>query len=331
MFVATLIAEGFDESLLCDVAEEFTSDCTAGALLRIAMLDEGSAGDLFFEPLDDFDLSDCAKLAEAMCDRTIAVAQAGNSRLFGLDVIVQPAADREKRLLVADMDSTMIQCECIDELADYAGLKPQIAAITEAAMRGELDFEAALDARVALLAGLDASVIDRCLIERVALMPGATTLIRTMRARGGRCVLVSGGFTRFAEPVAREIGFDRALANELLIEDGVLTGAVARPIVGAEAKLAMLQAEAAALGIGMQQVLAVGDGANDLPMIRAAGLGVAYHAKPIVAAAAGARVEFGDLTTLLWAQGIARQRLGFGLTLSPCGRGRERRSATSEG
>ena len=224
----------------------------------------------------------------------------------GADVVIQPAAGREKRLLVADMDSTMISVECIDELADYAGLKPEIAAITEAAMRGELDFEAALDARVALLKGLDAGVIDRCLAERVRLMPGATTLVRTMRARGARCVLVSGGFTRFAEPVAREIGFDRAIANELLIQGGVLTGAVARPIVGAETKLATLQGEAVALGVSLDQTVAVGDGANDLPMVQAAGLGVAYHAKPVVAAAAAARIEHGDLTALLWAQGIPR-------------------------
>ena len=223
-----------------------------------------------------------------------------------LDFVVQPLANREKRLLVADMDSTMITVECIDELADYAGLKPEIAAITEAAMRGELDFEAALDARVALLAGLDAGVIDRCLAERVHITPGAKTLVRTMRARGSRCVLVSGGFTRFAEPVAREIGFDRAIANRLVVEGGRLTGAVERPIVGAAAKLETLRAEAAALGVGLDQTLAVGDGANDLPMIQAAGLGVAYRAKPIVAAAAAARVEHGDLTALLWAQGIPR-------------------------
>mgnify|MGYP002777894319 CR=1 FL=1 len=222
------------------------------------------------------------------------------------DVFVQPLAGREKRLLVADMDSTMITVECIDELAEYAGLKPEIAAITEAAMRGELNFEGALDARVALLAGLDASVIDRCLAERVRIMPGAYELVRTMRARGGRCVLVSGGFTRFAEPVGHEIGFDRVVANELLIEDGRLTGAVAKPVVGADAKLSVLRGEAEALGFDPSQTLAVGDGANDLPMIQAAGLGVAYRAKPIVAAAAGARVEHGDLGALLWAQGIPR-------------------------
>ena len=282
-FVATLIAaERLTDTMVRDVADRVTS------LSGWTWIDEGSAADIFFAG----DMDEAKGVVDGWSDT--------------IDIVVQPVAGREKRLLVADMDSTMITVECIDELADYAGLKPQIAAITEAAMRGELDFEAALDARVALLAGLDADVIDRCLAERVTIMPGATTLVRTMRARGGRCVLVSGGFTRFAEPVARAIGFDRAIANELLIEDGRLTGAVRKPIVGAATKLATLRAEAAALGIVREATLAVGDGANDLPMVQAAGLGVAYHAKPIVAAAAGARIAHGDLTALLWAQGIAR-------------------------
>ncbi|HEX8555006.1 MAG TPA: phosphoserine phosphatase SerB [Sphingomonas sp.] len=223
------------------------------------------------------------------------------------DLIIQPAATREKRLLIADMDSTMITVECIDELADYAGIKPEIAAITESAMRGELDFAGALDARVALLAGLDEGAIERCLAERVTLMPGARTLVRTMKARGAHTILVSGGFTRFAEPVADMIGFDRAIANRLLVEDGRLTGRVAKPIVGADTKLATLEAAMTERSIPRSATLAVGDGANDLPMIRAAGLGVAYHAKPVVAEAAAARIEHGDLTTLLYAQGIARK------------------------
>ena len=222
------------------------------------------------------------------------------------DVIVQPEAGRAKRLLVADMDSTMITIECIDELADYAGIKPQIAEITERAMRGELDFEGALDARVALLKGLDAGVIDRCHAERVRIMPGAKALVRTMRAHGARCVLVSGGFTVFADRVAQEIGFDRAVSNRLEIADGALLGTVTRPIVGAAAKRETLVAEAAELGIGHQDVLAVGDGANDIPMIELAGLGVAYHAKPKTAAAAGARIDHNDLTALLYAQGYPR-------------------------
>ena len=223
------------------------------------------------------------------------------------DIFVQPVANREKRLLIADMDSTMITVECIDELADYAGIKPEIAAITEAAMRGELDFEGALDARVALLKDLDEGVIERCLAERVRIMPGAKALVRTMRARGATAILVSGGFTRFAEPVAREIGFDRAVANVLEIADGRLTGTVTKPIVGSEAKERALVEAIAAQGLAPEETLAVGDGANDLQMIRRAGLGVAYHAKPIVAAAAAARIDNNDLSALLYAQGIPRR------------------------
>lgn len=226
--------------------------------------------------------------------------------LAGLDIVVQREAYRRKRLLVADMDSTMITVECIDELADYAGLKAEVAEITERAMQGELDFEAALDARVALLAGLDAEVIDRCREERVKLTPGAATLVRTMRAQGATCLLVSGGFTRFAEPVAEAIGFNRALANELLVEDGRLTGKVRRPIVGAAAKRDALMEAMAELGLDQAQTMAVGDGANDIPMIEAAGLGAAYHAKPAAAAAADARIAHNDLTALLYAQGIPR-------------------------
>ena len=224
----------------------------------------------------------------------------------GIDVVVQSTANRAKTLIVADMDSTMITVECIDELADYAGIKAEVAAVTESAMRGELDFEAALDARVALLAGLDEAVIAACLAERVTIMPGAKALVRTMRARGGQAILVSGGFTRFAEPVAAEIGFDRAIANRLLIEGGRLTGAVAKPIVGAATKETTLREAIATLGIDPSHSLAVGDGANDLAMIRAAGLGVAYHAKPIVAEAAAARIDHGDLSARLYALGIWR-------------------------
>ena len=223
------------------------------------------------------------------------------------DVVVQPTEGRAKALLVADMDSTMITVECIDELADYAGIKREVAEVTERAMRGELDFEAALDARVGLLAGLDEAVIDRCLVERVVIMPGAKALVRTMRARGAHAILVSGGFTRFADPVAREIGFDRAIANRLAIEDGRLTGTVIRPIVGAQTKLATLRAALDENGLDGGASLAIGDGANDLAMIEAAGLGVAYRAKPIVAAAAAARIDHGDLSALLYAQGIARR------------------------
>ena len=230
--------------------------------------------------------------------------QALERLMGGADVAVQPEAGRAKRLLVADMDSTMITVECIDELADYAGIKAQVAEVTERAMRGELDFAAALDARVALLAGLEAAAIDRCLAERVELMPGAELLVGTMRAHGARCVLVSGGFTRFAEPVGARIGFDRVIANRLEVADGRLTGRVERPIVDAGTKERTLAEESA--GLSRAETLAVGDGANDLPMIRAAGLGVAYRAKPVVAAEAAVRVERGDLTALLYMQGYRR-------------------------
>ena len=224
----------------------------------------------------------------------------------GTDVVVQGESARRKKLLVSDMDSTMITVECIDELADYAGLKAEVSDVTERAMRGELDFEAALDARVALLEGLGAEVIERCYAERVRLMPGAVELVRTMKANGACCLLVSGGFTLFADRVAQAISFDRALSNILEVEEGRLRGTVSRPIVGAEAKRDALLASIAELGIDPEDSLAVGDGANDIPMIQAAGLGVAYHAKPRAAAAAAACIDHCDLTALLYAQGYAR-------------------------
>ena len=227
--------------------------------------------------------------------------------LPGVDVVVQPQAGRRKHLLVADMDSTMINVECIDELADYAGLKAEVAAVTERAMRGEIAFEAALDARVALLKGLDARVIDHCLAQRVRIAPGAEALVRTMAAEGAYCLLVSGGFSRFADRIAAEIGFDAAVSNELLIEGGRLAGTVAKPIVDAEAKRQALLDAAHARQIPLDAALAVGDGANDIPMLKAAGLGIAYHAKPATAAAADARIEANDLGALLFAQGYKRK------------------------
>ncbi len=219
------------------------------------------------------------------------------------DFCVQPAEGRRKRLLLADMDSTIISCECLDELADFAGVKAQIAAITERAMAGELPFEAALTERVSRLAGLDLAALQQTYDERVRLNPGAATLARTMAAHGARCVLVSGGFDFFTSRVAAAAGFAANRANRLIDDGARLTGAVGLPILGREAKLTALKEEAAALGVDLSETLAVGDGANDLAMIEAAGLGVAWRAKPIVAARADARVDHADLTALLYFQG----------------------------
>ena len=229
------------------------------------------------------------------------VARALESK--SVDFCVQPAAGRRKRLLIADMDSTIIGCECLDELADFAGLKTQIAAITERAMAGEIPFEAALIERVRQLTGVDLSALQWTFDERVRLNPGTATLVRTMRAHGARCALVSGGFEFFTRRVAEAAGFDTHRANRLIDDGARLTGEVALPILGREAKLAALCEEAAVLGVDLGQTLAVGDGANDLAMIEAAGLGVAYRAKPVVAARADAKVDHTDLTTLLYFQG----------------------------
>ncbi len=286
MFTATLIGDALAAGDLSTATDRLAAAGCAPA--GVTWLEESVAADLSFGA----DAAAARAALEGAFPRT--------------DVVVQPTATRRKALIVADMDSTMITVECIDELADYAGIKAEVSAVTEAAMRGELDFEGALDARVALLEGLSASVIAQCLAERVHIMSGAKALVRTMRANGAEAVLVSGGFTRFAEPVAATIGFDRAIANVLLIEDGRLTGKVAKPIVGSATKQETLLAAIAARGIDPALSLAVGDGANDLAMIERAGLGVAYHAKPIVAAAAGARVDHGDLSVLLYAQGYRR-------------------------
>jgi phosphoserine phosphatase len=237
-----------------------------------------------------------------------AVAQRLQAALGGLriDVVVQPLASRRKRLFVADMDSTMIGQECIDELADYVGLKAHVAAITERAMRGEIAFEPALRERVALLKGLPVAVVDEVIRERITLTPGARTLIATMRQNGGTTCLVSGGFTLFTSRIGAMIGFDENRGNTLIVEDGRLAGRVEEPILGREAKLATLIELRERLGLSAPETLSAGDGANDLAMIEAAGLGVAYHAKPKVAEAAHARIDHGDLTALLYLQGYAR-------------------------
>ncbi|MCB4770883.1 phosphoserine phosphatase SerB [Ancylobacter sp. Lp-2] len=229
-----------------------------------------------------------------------------------VDIAVVAAEGRRKKLFLADMDSTMIGQECIDELADYAGMKAHVSAITERAMRGEIAFEPALRERVALLKGLPVAVVDEVIAERIRLTPGGTELVRTMKANGARTLLVSGGFTLFTRSIAATIGFDADRANELIIEAEAFAGTVAEPILGREAKLAALIENREELGLAAHETLAVGDGANDLAMLGEAGLGVAYHAKPAVAAAAQVRIDHADLTALLYLQGYARDEFVTG-------------------
>ena len=223
----------------------------------------------------------------------------------GVDINATPANGRRKRLLMADMDSTMIPVECIDEIADFAGVKPQVAAITERAMLGELDFEAALRERVGLIKGLPEAALADVYAQRIRLNPGARTLVRTMAAHGAQTALVSGGFTYFTERVAAAAGFAEHRANRLLFTDGFLNGAVAEPILGRAAKLEALHEISGRVGVDLAEVIAVGDGANDLSMIEAVGLGVAFRAKPALAAGADAVIAHGDLTALLFLQGYS--------------------------
>jgi phosphoserine phosphatase len=289
MFVATLIAAG---KLTDEVVREAIDrlDATGHDVGAPHWLDVGDAADIVFE----------GSLVSARAE--LALMDHGS-----LDTIVQPQGDRTKKLIIADMDSTMITVECIDELADYAGLKPEIAAITERAMRGDLDFRAALIERVGLLAGMPEATLVECRMERVKLTRGARTLVQTMKAHGAHSVLVSGGFMPFAGPVGEAIGFDKVLANELEIHDGKLTGKVIEPIVDSAAKLETLKAEAAKHVLPLADTLAVGDGANDIPMITSAGLGVGYYPHPAAGEAAAAVVRYHDLTALLWAQGYPRR------------------------
>jgi phosphoserine phosphatase len=259
-------------------------------------LAQNIAADIFFEPRSPADPKPIADRVRAAFDNA------------AVDVIVQTSQGRRKKLLFADMDSTMIGQECLDELADEIGAKPHVAAITERAMRGDIAFEPALRERVALLKGLDRATICRVITGKITLTPGGRALVQTMRANGAHTVLVSGGFTVFTSVIADRVGFHEHRANELLFgEDGRLSGLVAEPILGKDAKRAALEQLRETHGLSTGETLAVGDGANDLAMLEAAGLGIAYHAKPKVAAAAHARIDYGDLTALLYAQGYRHE------------------------
>jgi phosphoserine phosphatase len=259
---------------------------------KVQWLAEGTAADVPFD-------------AGAGANRR-ALAENLRALLPAIDVVVQPTMHRRKRLFLADMDSTMIGQECIDELAAFVGLKDHVAAITERAMRGEIEFEPALRERVALLKGLPIKVIDEVIDKHITLTPGACTLIATLRANGAYTCLVSGGFTLFTDRIAAMIGFDEARANALRIDGDKLAGLVAEPIFGRDSKRAALLELRARFSLSPEEAMATGDGANDLAMIEEAGLGVAYRAKPKVAAAAPARIEHGDLTTLLYVQGYRK-------------------------
>jgi len=287
MGIATLIAAGRLDDRLIDRALGLLRevDPRAGFLHWV---DEGDAADLSY--------NGDAKAARWALDG-----------LDGVDLVVQPEEPRWKRLFVADMDSTIIGQECIDELADYAGLKEKVARITERAMQGELDFPGALRERVRLLAGLDEGELKRCLDERVRFTAGAETLVQTMRAGGASCLLVSGGFLSFAEPVARTAGFDRVRANRLVFAGGKLSGEVGDPIVDAIAKREALIEAREQLGLKPEDVLAIGDGANDKLMIEEAGLGIAFRAKPALVEVADAELRHHGLDALLWVQGVRRR------------------------
>jgi len=285
--IATLIAAGRLDDRLIDRALGSLREIDPKAAFS-AWIDEGDAVDL------------------RVIGDTRAIRWALDA-LDGVDVFVQPEENRFKRLLVADMDSTIVGQECLDELADFAGLKREIAEITERAMQGKLDFKAALRERVALLSGLDEEAIGRCLAERVVPNPGAAALVRTMRVGGARAILVTGGFVSFADPIAKMLGFSAVRANRLLFDGRQLSGSVEDPILDAQAKLDVLIEAREELGLAREDVLAIGDGANDKLMVQEAGLGVGYRAKPALAEVADARLDHHGLDALLWAQGIRRR------------------------
>jgi phosphoserine phosphatase len=287
MAIATLIAAGRLDDRLVDRALGLLREVDPKASFR-HWIDEGDAADLRFT--GDF-----------------KAARWALSALEEVDYVVQPDEPRWRRLFVADMDSTIVGQECLDELADYAGLKDQVAIITDRAMRGELVFSGSLRERVRLLAGLDERALGRCLDERVRVTSGAETLVQTMRAGGASCLLVSGGFLSFAEPVAKTVGFDRVKANRLVFAGGRLSGEVGDPIVDAMAKRDALVETREQLGLSAADVLAVGDGANDRLMVEEAGLGVAFRAKPALADVADAILDHHGLDALLWVQGVRRR------------------------
>jgi phosphoserine phosphatase len=287
MRIATLIAKGRLDDRLVDRVLGFLRELDPGASFR-RWIDEGDAADLSF--------GGDSKAARWALDQ-----------LEGVDIVVQDEEPRWKRLLVADMDNTIIGQECLDELADYAGLKSEVAEITERAMHGELDFTGALRERVRLLTGMDEGLLGRCVTERVELTDGARTLVQTMRAGGSSCLLVTGGFLSFAEPVAAATGFDRIRANRLLFTAGKLSGEVASPVLDAEGKRNSLIEVRDELGLGVDDVMAVGDGANDRLMIEEAGLGVAFRGKPALAEVADAELRHHGLDALLWVQGVQRR------------------------
>jgi phosphoserine phosphatase len=279
-------------------------------LVLIAAPGSGAIGQRVVEMLRDFGGGQPCWLTEGEAaevqafDRLVEFRQEISN--LPIDVNIVPVQNRRKRLLIADMDSTMIQQECIDELGVMAGVGERIKDITIRAMRGELDFEGALKERVSLLRGLEESIIDRIIRERITFMPGGRTLVATMKAAGAYTALVSGGFSPFTSRVAAELGFDENQANDLIIRDGVLTGEVGLPILGQQAKVDALTRIVAALGVTPCDALAVGDGANDIPMLLKAGMGVALHAKPTVKQQSRIAIDHGDLTALLYLQGYGR-------------------------
>ena len=304
-YVATLISSPDRPAVTDDLAQKAARYLPHGRL--VDWLDPGIATDIAFL-IDDAGDGDAGEQQVLLKDFAADLRD-----IIGgapVDVVIQPHDGRLKKLLIADMDSTMIGQEGIDELADYAGFKGRVAAITERAMRGEIEFEPALRERVALLRGLPVTVIDTVIAERIRATPGGATLVATMRAKGAYTCVVSGGFTAFTGRLAAALGFDEQRANTLLVDaDGRLTGKVAEPVLGRKAKLETLTALRERFHLSREDTLAVGDGANDIPMIEEAGLGVAFHGKPALKAAAGAWIDHGDLTALLYAQGYRRDEL----------------------